>query len=95
MQLSERMLNKDYIKVCKIILNPNYGFDEGAKKVAEGYLRHDFEEYSHVWDKIFNDILNYKYVISLPMRLKTEIILESRFHNYKDKYGEWIYYSDL
>lgn len=83
-------LNKDYEKAARIILDPNYNFNDTSKRIAQGYLNHDFDGELELWDKMFNDIINHKYVLSVPMRLKAGILIESRFHNLIDEYGMWV-----
>ena len=83
-------LNKDYEKAAIIILDPNYNFNDTIKRIAAGYLNHDFDGELELWDKMFNDIINHKYVLSVPMRLKAGILIESSFHNFMDEYGGWV-----
>lgn len=79
-------LNKEYEKAAHIILDPNYHFDDVHKRVAKGYLNHEFadvladEAYEEFWNGAFNKAINYRYVLSVPMRVKAGILTESRFH---------------
>lgn len=79
-------LNKCYEKAAKIILNPNYGFNETSKRIASAYLNQNLNlqglsdfDVGVFWDGMFNEVINYKYILSVPMRVKASILSECTF----------------
>ena len=78
-------INKEYEKAAHIILDTNYHFDDVHKRVATGYLNHEFadvladEVYEEFWNGAFNKAINYRYVLSVPMRVKASILSECTF----------------